>query len=142
MADLTTEDLWDEIIELKKKLSKQTKLKKKYHEKVKLADRVITALEHDSNMFTILKGNWLGIHFIPEYFGFDETVRKDETGTTRIYIKNRVAMTKLPNNKWMIAKTVQDAEGNESVQRAEFEIHNKFEGYHVLKAYGVEVDME
>ena len=141
--NLSKEELWDEVVALKGKLAKERKLKKKYQDKVKLADRVITTMESDVMTFDLLKGNWLTIHFIPEYFGFVETVKGSfgsPDGIMRIYTKDNIAMSKMPNNKWMIAKTVEDENGNKTTQRAGFTINNKFEGYHVLRAFGAEVD--
>lgn len=139
MADVSKEDLWNEVIELRKKLAKKEKLRKKYFDETKQLKAEMESFEPNLISFRLIHGPWLTIHFIPENFGFAEQVKRDDTGTVRIYHKDSVAMTQLPNNRWMIAKTI-DKDGEKQVQRAEFEIHNQFEGYHVLKAFGVDME--
>lgn len=128
------------IAELKEDLSKQKELKNKYRNQRNDLQRQLDSVKPNLIAFQLMRGEYVTItHFVPESFGFKEIVKRDESGTTRIYCKDQFAMTQLPNNKWMMAKTVEE-DGQEKVHRAEFEIHNKFVGYHVLKAFGVDVD--
>jgi len=94
------------------------------------ADVIIEGVKNQEKAFREIKGSWATLFFIPQDLGFEE-LEKKEVGSPTIHIYHRdgVAITKMRDNKWVIAT---------EAFRMSFTIHSKFEAYIILRAIGMD----
>ena len=118
-----------QLKDTKKKLKEARRETKELRAK---AEGVIKAIQPQLDFFEEQNGSWSTLFFIPEDLGFNE-IQHVEKGlpVVRIYHKDDIALTKMSNNEWMIAK---------DGMRLSFQIKNKFDAYQALRLLGFEFE--
>lgn len=90
-------------------------------------DKMGKQAAEDSIMFYKNRFDLLDLPFLPEDFGFSETVIAEE-GTTRIYSSQGFTMMRGEDNKWIVA--------NPDKESSSYYFKKAFHAYHTLAALG------